>query len=126
MNKLEEGDELKIQFKKRGGTVPVIVTDIATLKPLMLAYTNKEAFNLTLKTGFAHFYSTSRQMIWKKGETSGDLLKINAIKVDCDQDALWYEVEMIGEGACHTTDPVTGKHRHSCFYRVYEDGKLRQ
>lgn len=125
IHELEEYEKLNLQFAKRGGILPVIVQEHKSKEILMLGYTNQEAFNKTLSTGMATFWSTSRKEIWTKGETSGDFLKIEHIKVDCDQDALVFSVILLGTGACHTKN----KHeqtRKTCFYRVYnnKDSKL--
>lgn len=114
---LEEGSEVCIDFEKRGGLVPGIVQDARDGRVLMLAYINKQAYETTLEKGMATFWSTSRNELWTKGETSGDFLKIVEILTDCDQDALIYKVEPQGGGACHTKDPETGKTRETCFYR---------
>ncbi|GAB4165959.1 MAG: phosphoribosyl-AMP cyclohydrolase [Geothermobacteraceae bacterium] len=114
---LEEGSELQIDFDKRGGLIPAVVQDVADGRVLMLAYVNREALQTTLDKGMATFWSTSRNELWTKGETSGDFLKIVEILVDCDQDALVYRVEPQGGGACHTKDAQTGKTRQTCFYR---------
>lgn len=119
MNKrdLEEGSELAIAFEKRGGLVPTVVQDARSGRILMLGYTNKAALDMTLDKGLATFWSTSRNELWTKGETSGDYLKIVEILTDCDQDALVYRVQPQGQGACHTKAPDSGKARESCFYR---------
>jgi len=83
----------------------------------MVAYVNELALRTTFEKGMATFWSTSRDELWTKGETSGDFLKIVGIFTDCDQDALIYQVEPQGGGACHTKDPETGKTRETCFYR---------
>jgi phosphoribosyl-AMP cyclohydrolase len=114
---LEEGSELSIAFEKRGGLVPAVVQDVKDGRVLMLAYVNAEAFKTTLEKGMATFWSTSRNELWTKGETSGDFLKIVEILTDCDQDALIYRVAPQGGGACHTKSPETGKTRETCFYR---------
>ncbi len=126
-NELEEGRELLIDFAKRGGVVPVVVQDIADGRILMLAYVNRQALETTLEKGMATFWSTSRNELWTKGETSGDFLKIVDIYIDCDQDALIYRVELQGGGSCHTRDPVSGQTRASCFYRKLNkaDGHLQ-
>lgn len=92
-----------------GGLIPVIVQDAATKTVLMLAYANAEAVALTKDTGFAHYYSRSRQKLWKKGEESGHLQKVTDIRVDCDADCLLYLVEQTG-CACH-------EGYFSCFFR---------
>lgn len=114
---LEEGQQLSLEFEKRGGLIPAVVQDVKDGRILMLAYVNAEAFDVTLQKGMATFWSTSRNELWTKGETSGDFLKIVDILTDCDQDALIYRVEPQGGGACHTKDPVSGKTRETCFYR---------
>ena len=98
----------KIDFKKQDGMVPVIVQDSTTKEVLMLAYMNKEAVELSLSTGFAHYYSRSKQRMWKKGESSGHTQEIVEMFMDCDNDTLLLKV--IQEGvACHTG-------RESCFF----------
>lgn len=114
---LEEGNELAIDFVKRGGLVPAVVQDVKDGRVLMLAYVNAEALTTSLEKGMATFWSTSRNELWTKGETSGDFLKIVEILTDCDQDALIYRVAPQGGGACHTRNPETGKTRETCFYR---------
>ncbi|MFO7765645.1 MAG: phosphoribosyl-AMP cyclohydrolase [Pelovirga sp.] len=124
---LEEGSELLIDFDKRGGFVPAVVQDVADGRILMLAYVNRLALQTTLEKGMATFWSTSRNELWTKGETSGDFLKIVDIYTDCDQDALIYRVQPQGGGACHTRDPQSGRTRSSCFYRKLNlsDGSLQ-
>jgi phosphoribosyl-AMP cyclohydrolase len=113
---LEEGLQLTPQFDKRGGLLPVAVQETSSGQILMLASLNEEALHHTMKTGLATFWSTSRNKLWVKGETSGDFLKVDSILVDCDQDAFIYQVTMQGNGVCHTNDK-NGKHRKACFYR---------
>jgi len=103
-----------INFDKMDGLVPVIAQDSETNDILMLAFANKEALELTISTGYAHYYSRSRKELWKKGGSSGHVQKIVEIRVDCDQDSLIYKVVQTG-GACHTG-------YYSCFYRIM-DGK---
>lgn len=124
---LEEGHELAIDFEKRGGLVPAVVQDVADGRVLMLAYVNQLALDTTFEKGMATFWSTSRNELWTKGETSGDFLKIIEILTDCDQDALVYRVEPQGGGACHTRNPESGKTRSTCFYRKadLEDKSLK-
>jgi phosphoribosyl-AMP cyclohydrolase len=85
------------------GLVPVVVQDVGTGAVLMLAYANREAVELTLSTGQAHFWSRSRQSLWKKGETSGNTLQVIEAVADCDGDALLVRVDQVG-AACHTGD----------------------
>jgi len=83
----------------------------------MLAWMNAEALQKTLETGEAHYYSRSRQALWKKGETSGQVQKVRELRVDCDQDAVWIKVDPQGDGgACHTG-------ARSCFYRTLPLGQ---
>jgi phosphoribosyl-AMP cyclohydrolase len=100
------------------GLIGAIVTDASDGAVLMFAYMNAEALRLTQETGFAHFWSRSRKAMWKKGETSGETLKVMEILTDCDQDILQVKAEPQGRGAsCHTG-------RRSCFYRRVEGGRL--
>ena len=115
-NELEENLDLDLQFSKRDGLLPVAVQETKTGQLLMLVSVNKEALSKTLNTKMATFWSTSRKKLWTKGETSGDLLRVDNILVDCDQDALVYQVTLLGDGVCHTFNSK-GKHRKACFYR---------
>jgi phosphoribosyl-AMP cyclohydrolase len=97
------GEDLlkKLDFKKGNGLIPVVVQDAKSKALLMLAYTNEEALVKTLSTGYAHYWSRSRNKLWMKGETSGHTQKIKNILVDCDYDALLFVVEQKGN-VCHT------------------------
>jgi phosphoribosyl-AMP cyclohydrolase len=93
------------------GLLPAIVTDALTGDVLMFAHMNKEALDETITSGIAHFWSRSRSKLWKKGEESGNLLKVVEMRTDCDQDVVWLSAEVQGDGvACHTG-------ARSCFYR---------
>lgn len=116
---LEETTDIRLQFKKRDGLLPVIVQEFISKQILMLGYTNKEAYEYTLAHKKAAFWSTSRNQLWVKGSTSGNSLSVNKIMVDCDQDALIYLVTLDGGGVCHTFDQ-TGKNCKACFYRTVE------
>ena len=96
------------------GLVPVVVQDFASKEILMVAYMNKEALELSLKTGVAHYFSRSRQKLWLKGETSGHTQKIKSILIDCDNDTILIQVEQ-KVAACHTG-------YWSCFYRTWDNG----
>jgi phosphoribosyl-AMP cyclohydrolase len=109
---------IKLDFNKTGGLVPVIVQDYQTGEILMLAYMNPDAFNATLSTGKATYYSRSRQTLWVKGETSGNMQLIKEIRIDCDDDTVLLKVEQLGGAACHTG-------YRSCFYKKVEDGSIR-
>ena len=89
---IEEGVELDLQFEKRGGLLPAVVQETATGQILMVASVNREAFQKTLRVGKATFWSTSRKELWTKGETSGNSMLVDDILVDCDQDAIVYQV----------------------------------
>jgi len=109
---------IKLDFNKTGGLVPAIVQDFQTGEILMLAYMNPDAFNATLSTGKATYYSRSRQSLWVKGETSGNMQLIKEIRIDCDDDTVLLKVEQLGDAACHTG------HR-SCFFKKVEGGSIR-
>ena len=107
-----------LDFSKMGGLVPAIVQDHASGRVLMLAYMNSQAWQATLSTGKATYFSRSRQALWIKGETSGHLQLVKEIYVDCDNDTVLLKVEQLGQAACHNG-------YRSCFYRKVEDGTLR-
>lgn len=108
---------MNIDFKKSNGLVPVIAQEYGTNEILMLGFMNKEAFDLTIETKIVHYFSRSKNRIWKKGEESGHIQKLIDLRVDCDEDTLLVIVEQIGNTACHTG-------AKSCFYRSYfEDNK---
>jgi phosphoribosyl-AMP cyclohydrolase len=102
-------------FEKRGGFVPVIAQDAESGQILMLAYMNREAWQQTLATGRATYWSTERHELWVKGETSGHVQRVREILIDCDDDAVVLKVDQVG-AACH-------KGYRSCFFRrVGDDG----
>lgn len=113
----EKGTALSPKFDA-AGLVTAVVTDHASGELLMVAHMSQEAIDRTLATGVAHFWSRSRQALWRKGETSGNELRVEEIRVDCDQDALWLKVVPAGP-ACHTG-------ARSCFYRRIEGGRLER
>ncbi|MET0362023.1 MAG: phosphoribosyl-AMP cyclohydrolase [Sphingobium sp.] len=98
------------------GLITAVVTDAASGDLLMVAHMNAEALALTVDTGLAHFWSRSRNQLWKKGETSGHMLKVRDLRIDCDQDALWIIADPAGP-TCHTG-------ARSCFYRRVGPGGL--
>ncbi len=109
-HELEHGERFQPLFNA-DGLIPVITTDAATGDVLMFAWMNTDALQLTLETGIAHFWSRSRAKLWRKGEESGNTLKVQEIRTDCDQDVLWLRAQILGDGAaCHTG-------ARSCFYR---------
>lgn len=99
----------QIAWEKLGGLIPAVAQDYKTQEVLMLGFMNQEALSLSLQSGFAHYFSRSKQRIWKKGEQSGHTQKIHALALDCDKDSLLLQVEQEGV-ACHTG-------AKSCFYR---------
>jgi phosphoribosyl-AMP cyclohydrolase len=109
--------ELLLDFGTDGKQlVPVIAQDKQTKEILILAYASKEALEETISSGFATFYSRSRLELWKKGLTSGDLLKVEEIRVNCEQNSMIYLVTPLGEGACHAHKP-SGQPYTTCYYR---------
>jgi len=108
----------ELDFDKMGGLIPAIVQDDASGDVLMLAYMNAEAFQATLETGQATFFSRSRRELWVKGKTSGHLQVVKAVYFDCDRDAILVRVDQIGGAACHTG-------YRSCFYRKIENSTVR-
>jgi phosphoribosyl-AMP cyclohydrolase len=106
---------MNLDFQKAGGLVTAVIQDHATGRVLMVGYMNEEAFRTTVESGFATFYSRSRQKLWIKGETSGHRLVVKEISTDCDQDAVLVRVEALGPGVCH-------EGYQSCFFRKLEDG----
>ena len=98
-----------LDFKKTGGLIPAIVQDATSKRVLMLAYMNEEAWHKTRETKEAHFWSRSRNELWHKGGTSGNVQKVKEIYVDCDLDTVLLLVDQIGGAACHTG-------MESCFY----------
>ena len=109
---------IRLDFDKTGGLIPAIAQDNASGEILMMAYMNQEAFEATLSTGTATYYSRSRQELWIKGQTSGNVQRVKEIRIDCDDDTILLKVEQIGGAACHTG------HR-SCFHKKIENGSVR-
>jgi len=108
---------ISLDFDRAGGLVPAIVQDEVTGEVLMLAYMNKTAWEQTLATGKATFWSRSRRSLWVKGETSGNVQEVKEIRIDCDLDAVVLKVRQRGGAACHTG-------YRSCFYRKVGPGGL--
>ena len=111
----EQGSRLDPKWDA-AGLVTAVVTDHATGEVLMLAHMDAEALAATQATGEAHFFSRSRRRLWKKGESSGHVLTVREMRIDCDQDAVWLRCDPAGP-ACHTGE-------RSCFYRRLEGGRL--
>lgn len=110
---------MEIAFEKGGGLVPAIIQDGRTGQVLMLGFMNADALAETRRTGEAVFFSRSRNRLWKKGESSGHVLRVLEIRVDCDADALLLRVKPLGPGVCH-------EGYRSCFFRqIEESGNIR-
>lgn len=110
---------MEIAFQKSGGLVPAIIQDSRTGQVLMLGFMNAAAFAETRRSGEAVFFSRSRNRLWRKGESSGHVLRVTEIRIDCDADALLLRVEPLGPGVCH-------QGYRSCFFRrIEESGAAR-
>jgi len=109
---------IELNFKKMGGLIPAVVQDYKTGEVLMLAFMNQAAWEVTLATGKATYYSRTRQELWIKGKTSGNMQIIKEIRIDCDDDTVVLKVDQVGGAACHTG-------HKSCFYKKVEDGSVR-
>ena len=109
---------MNLDFEKAGGLVTAVIQDHVTGRVLMVGYMNDEAFQKTVETGFATFYSRSRQKLWLKGETSGHRLVVRSIATDCDRDAVLVQVEALGPGVCH-------EGYESCFFRKLDQGNWK-
>jgi phosphoribosyl-AMP cyclohydrolase len=109
---------ITLNFEKCGGLIPTIVQDFETGEILMLAFMNEEAWKETLKTGRATYWSRTRQELWVKGETSGNVQLVKEIRIDCDDDTVLLKVEQVGGAACHTG-------YRSCFFKKVVDGSVQ-
>jgi phosphoribosyl-AMP cyclohydrolase len=107
---------MKLDFSKLDGLVPAIIQDHVTGRVLMVGFMNEEAFHKTVESGFATFFSRSRNKLWLKGESSGHRLVVKEIATDCDEDSVLVKVEALGPGVCH-------EGYRSCFYRTLKDGR---
>ena len=113
--------ELQIDFGADGKKLlPVVTQDESTKEVLILSFVNKEAFEETRRSGYATYWSRSRNELWKKGLTSGDLLKVEEIRVNCEQNSLLYLVTPVGKGACHAKES-SGMPYRTCYYRKIID-----
>lgn len=104
---------MQLDFTKLDGLIPAVIQDDKTGRVLMVGFMNEEAFNKTVETGFATFYSRSRNKLWLKGESSGHRLVVKSIQTDCDVDCVLVRVEAIGPGVCH-------EGYQSCFFRTLD------
>ncbi len=110
--------DFELDFKKNNGLIPAIAQDYKTNEVLMLAYMNEQAFDETMKSGKATYYSRSRKVLWKKGETSGHVQYVKEIRVDCDNDTILLKVDQTGDAACH-------KGYKSCFFSKLVENELK-
>jgi len=116
VEQVEEGHELAPKFGE-DGLIPCVTSDATSHEVVMLGWMNADALRLTLESGEAHYFSRSRQKIWRKGATSGLVQKVIEARIDDDQDAIWLQVEIGGVGAsCHVG-------YRSCFYRAIPTGE---
>ncbi|MCW5892255.1 MAG: phosphoribosyl-AMP cyclohydrolase [bacterium] len=132
MNALEEGTTLRLDWEKLRKiadrdlhVVPVVLQDADRGDVLFIGYANELALRETFETRRAVLWSTSRNELWRKGETSGDVLELVEVRVNCEQNSLLYRVRPVRGGVCHTNDPETGAARGGCYYRrVLSDADL--
>lgn len=123
----EYTDELLIDFGPDGEKLlPVVTQDFNTKEVLILSFVNRAAFEETRRSGYATYWSRSRNELWKKGLTSGDLLRMEEIRINCEQNSLLYLVTPEGKGACHAKNEK-GMPFSSCYYRrINESDKLEK
>jgi len=110
---------MDLDFDKLNGLVTAVIQDHATGRVLMVGFMNQEAFRKTVESGYATFFSRSRNKLWLKGETSGHRLVVKEISTDCDRDALLLKVEALGPGVCH-------EGYQSCFFRRLDGGQWKE
>jgi len=116
---MEKAAITEIDFEKNGGVVPVVAQDYTSGRILMVAYMSREAFDETVRTGHACYFSRSRNRLWRKGEESGNFQTVREIRTDCDQDTILLRVDQHGDrAACH-------EGYESCFFRVLDNGAWR-
>jgi phosphoribosyl-AMP cyclohydrolase len=107
-----------INFEKTGGLVPAIAQDADTGEVLMLAWMNREAYEETLRTGRACYFSRSRNRLWRKGEESGHVQEVREVRIDCDADTVLLKVRQVGDAACH-------EGYRTCFFRRVDGDTLQ-
>lgn len=129
MNELEEGTRLTLDFDKLAGVaatgarvVPVVLQDATSGDVLFIGYANDQALKASLEEKIAVLWSTSRNELWRKGATSGDVLRLVDVRVNCEQNSLLYLVDRTTGGACHTKLP-SGEARPTCYYRSLTDAE---
>jgi len=109
---------MQLDFGKLDGLIPAVIQDEKSGRVLMVGFMNEESFRMTVESGFATFFSRSRNKLWLKGESSGHKLAVKSIQTDCDRDCVLVAVEAIGPGVCH-------EGYESCFFRTLEDGEWK-
>ncbi len=126
---LEEGTEVHLDFEKLRKVahtdhlvIPVAVQDVDSKAVLLIGYVNELALEYALEHRVATFWSTSRNELWIKGATSGDMLELVDVRINCEQNSLLYLVRLKGDGSCHTRE--NGRTRYGCYYRSIDSGKL--
>ncbi len=129
INELEEGSQLTLDFTKLAKVaaacplvIPAAVQDTSTKEVILVAYVNEQALRETIKTGILTLWSTSRNELWVKGKTSGNLFTVDEIRVNCEQNSLLFTVSAQGNAICHTSNK-DGRARH-CFYRKLDTGTM--
>ncbi|HTC90599.1 MAG TPA: phosphoribosyl-AMP cyclohydrolase [Bryobacteraceae bacterium] len=110
---------MNLDFSKLNGLITAVIQDHATGRVLMVGFMNEESFRMTVESGYATFFSRSRNKLWLKGESSGHKLVVKSISTDCDLDALLIQVEALGPGVCH-------EGYQSCFFRKLEGGEWQE
>lgn len=109
---------MDLDFTKLDGLIPAVIQDATSGRVLMVGFMNQEAFRKTVETGYATFYSRSRNKLWLKGESSGHRLVVKEISTDCDKDTVLVKVDALGPGVCH-------EGYQSCFFRQLENGEWK-
>jgi phosphoribosyl-AMP cyclohydrolase len=109
---------MTLDFSKLDGLIPAVIQDAGSGRVSMVGFMNEEAFRLTVETGFATFFSRSRNKLWLKGESSGHKLVVKSIQTDCDRDCVLLQVESLGPGVCH-------EGYESCFFRTLDAGEWK-
>ena len=112
---MTDSKTIQLDFKKFDGLIPAVIQDHQSGRVLMVGFMNDASFRMTVETGFATFFSRSRNKLWLKGESSGHRLVVKEIATDCDLDTILVKVESLGPGVCH-------EGYQSCFFRSLEDG----
>ena len=126
---IEESTDIRLDFEKLSrvaksghAVIPVAVQDVDSKAVLLIGYANEQALGHALEHRVATFWSTSRDELWIKGATSGDMLEVIDVRVNCEQNSLLYMVRLKGDGSCHTRED--DRTRYGCFYRSIDNGKL--